>query len=226
MTNLFDPSPTPGAVVPAELPRDHPDFDPFDWGDSKPAIELRSPDVRFVTADKLLDAHAEFSRPLTDKEQAALKQPFGKSSSPHATAIKHLNQLYPGYLWTRTEYYTTMGYQMIKRDFLGVADVVGIRETAAKDQPPFVLAQLTTRTQIQAHVRKYTSEASSTDEIPTLRKLRAVLGTGSEVVILGYFREMVATADGKGLKVSPWLYVPLRVTEEVLQGSLDRKRRK
>lgn len=205
---------------------DDPDYDPFDWGESRPAVEARSPDVRFIRADGLLDVHAAFSRPLTDKEQAALKQPFSRSSNPHATAIKHLSQLYPGYLWTRTEYYVSMGQFQVKRDFLGVADVVGVAETAAPDQPDYVLAQLTTRTGINAHVRKYTSDAKSTDEIPTLRKLRAVLSRGrTHVVILGYFREMVPTADGKGMKVSSWLYVPLRVTEQVLQGALDRKRK-
>jgi hypothetical protein len=119
-----------------------------------------------------------------------------------------------------------MGYQQIKRDFLGIADVVGIRETAPEGSPGMILAQLTTRKSIGAHIRKYVSDASSTDEIPTLRKLRAVLSIGCEVVVMGYFREMVPTADGKGIKVSGWLYVPLRVTHEALDAATLRKRKK
>ena len=202
------------------------EIDPFDWGDKPPVLITRgNADIRMPKANEMLSLYEDFAAGASEKEIKALEFKVKKDSAQYARAQKHLEAMYPGYLWTKQEWYVTLYAGMkVKRDFLGFADMLGTRRPGVVG-PPFIASQITTQKALMAHLRKYSdSGATSADETPTLDKLRAFLSTGSVFVMLGYFKEMVPAKTG-GMKESGWLYTPIEVTNEMLDKAIGRKRK-
>lgn len=174
---------------------------------------------------------ADRTKPRTEGDQgdpdfydkwAKLEQkpkPFD-STKHYPKAISILKGLHPGKYWKAD--YKELLYKgsgsfpaVINKDMLGFADVLGItppRGTA-------IAGQITTKTQVHAHLRKYTdpSKTHGSGKIPIETHLREFLSLGGRFYVIGFHQ-----GGGKGSK---WDAEVVEVTADVLNVYKSRKRK-
>lgn len=146
-------------------------------------------------------------------------KPF-KKTEHFPRAIKIVGALYPGKYW-RVEHAAVLGTwggnlpRIVSQDMLGFADILGVT-------PPHgtaVAVQVTTKTQVHAHLRKYTNpnETHGQAKTPIEIHLREFLEMGCKFYVLGFHQ-----SGGKGSK---WDAEVVEVTADVLDVYKSRKRK-
>jgi hypothetical protein len=216
--SIFDDN---GNTSLCDLPRDHPNYDPFE------TITLAD----FLAPKESRKRAAEESMPdAQGAYDAFAKAPVKKvkmkrDSAQFSRAISYLHGLFPDVpmtAWEKTEHNETLYSGMqLKRDLWGFADVLGQRAVNLHDSfgnPATacqnIACQITTVDQIAPHIRKYTDATTkSLNEVPTLTKLRHFLDCGNILIILGY--EKIGAR---------WVGKHTTVTHEMLDKAIQRKR--
>lgn len=200
----------PPTVRPCDLPPDHELFDPFDWGDDiKRAVAKEGGEVRGIpTVDSdVMDVWLN-AKELSPKE-VEKQYKFVKDSNQYKRVIKALGALFPGGYFERVEFFKAAGQGMfIKSDLFGFADVAGVDAHGRS-----VFAQITTKSQVGAHLRKWTTPNNRGECVEP--RLREFLRRGCPVVIFGYYKESPSPL---------WRFEVTPVTESTLDAVHARKR--
>lgn len=193
------------------------DYDPFaGTPDAQPTVK---PGVGYMRRPK--DAWAAFDgpNPETDSKAAQAIRDKQKAKTKPDRNIKKLIDYAAslGYFAFGTEYYASVyGGAIVKKDMLGVIDVLGIKAVGTHTE--MLGIQDTTKTGMAAHIRKM----ASTDEVaipgigkrPYVDMVRAFLNANGKLLLIGWYQEG-----------SRWAFETFWVTEDVLQKAIARKRK-
>lgn len=108
-----------------------------------------------------------------------------KDAEQYKRSIKDLQKRWPGWYIKSEHYAPIYGGGTVKRDFGGFADVCGVHEGR------FVAAQITTLSQVRAHIVKYTDptkKSGGLGDVSIETNLRAFLANGGLFLILAYHK--------------------------------------
>ncbi|GEM_PF-3951649 len=218
---LFDPL-EDGRSAPPRLdpPRPKPledDGSPSPFGSALPKGYVRSEGLDEEEGDSL-GVVRFLTAGLGDQERAPLQKAKRYDPRDHyKRTYAALERLYPGSFFWRADYtQTTYSGQIITKDTLGFADVMGMLPGGR-----IVAVQVTSYGAIKAHLRKYTDPAKTHGpgaNAPSIESLlRRFLATGGRVLIFGF-----ALPEGR----RTWEHEIVEITPELLDGYVARKRGK
>ena len=163
---------------------------------------------------------------MAGKESKKINKAASKPSDEYRRAIDEVEA--DGYFAFRTEAYHSIRGMFIKRDLLGIADIVGLQPGLMNDRPgsepphqstDVLFLQLTTKEGVGAHIRKLVSsetfELSRGNPLTYKEITEKVMDAGVTIIIWGWYK------DDKGR----WAHSTTTVTRELLEAAIARKRR-
>ena len=114
------------------------------------------------------------------------------------------------FAWTVETLKATYSGSLYKEDCLGLFDVLAIKEGE------LLGVQVTSKTQVAAHLRKYADSEKKVQGQPIIRNLEEFLQHGGKAEIWGFYQP-----DGPGGR---WAHDVVPVTMEVIEAVIARRR--